>query len=103
MLTALEFNQVPAQEAAFRTEIRQFLNKALVGMPSHAKARSWMGTSDDFSKKLAKQGWLGLTIPKEYGGSGKGFTAAPVASARYGPVKRRPLEAGSDFTSGFGC
>ena len=33
MLTALEFNQVPAQEAAFRSEIRQFLNEALVGMP----------------------------------------------------------------------
>ena len=29
MLTALEFNQVPAQEAAFRSEIRQFLNEAL--------------------------------------------------------------------------
>ena len=80
MLTALEFNQVPAQEAAFRSEIRQFLNEALVGMPSHAKARSWMGTSDDFSKKLAKQGWLGLTIPKEYGGSGKGFFSRFVLS-----------------------
>ena len=80
MLTALEFNQVPAQEAAFRSEIRKFLNEALVGMPSHAKARSWMGTSDDFSKKLAKQGWLGLTIPKEYGGSGKGFFSRFVLS-----------------------
>ena len=73
MLTALEFNQVPAEEAAFRREIRQFLNEALKGVPSHVKARSWMGTSDEFSRKLAQKGWLGLTIPKEYGGSGKGF------------------------------
>ena len=29
MLTALEFTQVPADEAAFRTEIRLFLNEAL--------------------------------------------------------------------------
>jgi alkylation response protein AidB-like acyl-CoA dehydrogenase len=80
MLTALEFNQVPDQEAAFRTEVRHFLNEALVGMPAHAKARSWMGTSDAFSKKLAEKGWLGLTIPKEYGGSGKGFFSRFVLS-----------------------
>ena len=80
MLTALEFNQVPDQEAAFRTEVRHFLNEALVGMPAHVKARSWMGTSDAFSKKLAEKGWLGLTIPKEYGGSGKGFFSRFVLS-----------------------
>ena len=80
MLTALEFTQVPADEAAFRTEIRLFLNEALKDVPAHVKARSWMGTDDGFSLKLAKQGWLGLTIPKEYGGSGKGFYSRFVLS-----------------------
>ena len=56
------------------------MNEALKGVPSHVKARSWMGTDDGFSLKLAKQGWLGLTIPKEYGGSGKGFYSRFVLS-----------------------
>lgn len=73
MLTALEYTQVPADEHAFRAEIRAFLNEALKDVPSHVRARSWMGSDESFSRKLAERGWLGLTIPTEYGGSGKGF------------------------------
>ncbi len=80
MLTALEFTQVPAEELAFRQEIRTFLNEALAGMPSHLRARSWMGADEDFSRKLASRGWLGLTIPTQYGGSGKGFFSRFVLS-----------------------
>lgn len=80
MLTALEFTQIPAEEHAFRAEIRAFLDDALVGMPSHCRARSWMGADAAFSRKLAARGWLGLTIPKQYGGSGKGFFSRFVLS-----------------------
>lgn len=80
MLTALEFTEVPQDELAFRAEIRAFLNDEMQGVPNHIKARSWMGTSEAFSKSLAKKGWLGLTIPKEYGGSGKGFFSRFVLS-----------------------
>ncbi len=80
MLTALEFTEVPQDELAFRAEIRAFLNEEMQGVPNHIKARSWMGTSEAFSKSLAKKGWLGLTIPKEYGGSGKGFFSRFVLS-----------------------
>lgn len=80
MLTALEFTEVPVEEASFRAEIREFLNEALKDVPSHVRARSWMGVDDDFSRKLARRGWLGLTIPKEYGGSGKGFFSRFVLS-----------------------
>ncbi len=80
MLTALEFTQIPAEEHAFRAEIRAFLSDALVGMPSHLKARSWMGSDAAFSRKLAARGWLGLTIPTQYGGSGKGFFSRFVLS-----------------------
>lgn len=73
MLTALEYTQVPAEEHTFRAEIRAFLNEALKDVPSHVRARSWMGSDEAFSRKLAARGWLGLTIPKEYGGSGKGY------------------------------
>lgn len=80
MLTALEFTEVPEGELDFRKEIRAFLNEAMEGVPDHVKARSWMGTDDEFSRRLAKKGWLGLTIPKEYGGSGKGFFSRFVLS-----------------------
>jgi alkylation response protein AidB-like acyl-CoA dehydrogenase len=80
MLTALEFTEVPQDERAFRAEIRAFLKDEMQGVPNHIKARSWMGTSESFSKSLAKKGWLGLTIPKEYGGSGKGFFSRFVLS-----------------------
>lgn len=73
MLTALQYTQVPEDEHAFRAEIRAFLNEALKDVPSHIRARSWMGSDERFSRKLAERGWLGLTIPKEYGGQGKGF------------------------------
>ena len=96
MLTALEFTEVPVEEASFRAEIREFLNEALKDVPSHVRARSWMGVDDEFSRKLARRGWLGLTIPKEYGGSGKGFFSRFVLSeellaAEPLPVKRENL------------
>lgn len=80
MLTALEFTQIPTEENAFRAEIRAFLNETLQAMPSHMRARSWMGSDAEFSRKLAGRGWLGLTIPKQYGGSGKGFFSRFVLS-----------------------
>lgn len=80
MLTALEFTQVPEQECAFRSEVRAFLKKEMQDVPAHIKSRSWMGTDDNFSRRLAAKGWLGLTIPAEYGGSGKGFFSRFVLS-----------------------
>lgn len=80
MLTALEFTQVPEQERAFRAEVRAFLKKEMQDVPAHIKSRSWMGTDDNFSRRLAAKGWLGLTIPAEYGGSGKGFFSRFVLS-----------------------
>ncbi len=80
MLTALEFTQVPADEQSFRAEIRAFLNDALPEYPYHLRARSWMGSDAAFSRALASKGWLGLTIPVQYGGSGKGFFSRFVLS-----------------------
>ena len=80
MLTALEFTQVPEQERAFRAEVRAFLKQEMRDVPAHIKSRSWMGTDDGFSRRLAAKGWLGLTIPAAYGGSGKGFFSRFVLS-----------------------
>ncbi len=80
MLTALEFTQVPEQERDFRAEVRAFLKDEMRDVPAHVKSRSWMGTDDGFSRRLAAKGWLGLTISEAYGGSGKGFFSRFVLS-----------------------
>lgn len=38
--------------------------------PPEQRARSWLGYDADFSRELGKNGWLGLTLPREYGGRG---------------------------------
>lgn len=80
MLTALEFTQVPPEEQAFRTDIREFLKTTLPDYPPYLRARSWMGSSPEFSRALAARGWLGLTIPVEYGGSAKGYFSRFILS-----------------------
>ncbi len=34
-------------------------------------ARSWGGYDTAFSRALGRRGWLGITLPKEYGGAGR--------------------------------
>jgi len=57
----------PAQ-AALRDEVRAFLAEALTDLPARERARSWTGFDAGFSRKLGERGWLGMTLPKEYGG-----------------------------------
>ncbi len=80
MLYPLDYVAEPSGLAVFRQEIRAFLNTELAGMPTEQKARSWMGTDIEFSKKLAKKGWLGLTIPKSHGGTDQDFFTRFVLS-----------------------
>lgn len=80
MLNPFDYVAVPSAFAGFRQEIREFLNTELAGMPAQERARSWMGTDIEFSRKLAKHGWLGLTLPPSHGGAGKDFFARYVLS-----------------------
>lgn len=57
----------PAQ-SALRDEVRAFLAETLTDLPACERARSWTGFDADFSKKLGARGWLGMTLPKAYGG-----------------------------------
>lgn len=80
MIDTLDLIRIPPADEAFRKDVRAFLQEALESMPPEKRARSWMGFDADFSRKLAQRGWLGLTLPKEYGGAGKGAFARFVLS-----------------------
>ncbi|MEZ5675768.1 MAG: acyl-CoA dehydrogenase family protein [Thalassovita sp.] len=73
MLHELPLSAIPAGDEAVRAEVRAFALAETAGMTPAQKARSWMGFSADFSRKMAERGWLGLSIRKEYGGQEAGF------------------------------
>jgi alkylation response protein AidB-like acyl-CoA dehydrogenase len=62
---------IPPEDEALRAPMREFLQEALRGVPPEIRARSWMGFDAVFSRRLARQGWIGLTLPVEYGGAGR--------------------------------
>nr|WP_286197925.1 acyl-CoA dehydrogenase family protein [Variovorax boronicumulans] len=72
--------RIPAEDEALRAPVRRFLAEALQGMPPALRARSWMGFDAGFSRALAQQGWLCLTLPRRYGGGGRSAFARFVLS-----------------------
>ena len=69
-MDSLKFSPPPVSEAAeaLRVEVRAFLKDALAGQTATEKAQSWNGHNPEFSQLVGKQGWLGMTWPKQYGG-----------------------------------
>jgi alkylation response protein AidB-like acyl-CoA dehydrogenase len=65
--------QLPKEAEELREEVRTFLAAELKDRPPVMRARSWAGEDPEFSQKLGAQGWIGLTWPKEYGGSERSF------------------------------
>ncbi len=90
MIEALSLSQIPASAEALRPVVRAFLDEALAGRPTDRLARSWMGFDADFSRALARQGWVGMTLPTRYGGGGKDafhrFVLAEELLCRGAPV-----------------
>ena len=70
-LDSLYLTAIPAEDEALRAPVREFLAKALQGVPAHVRARSWSGYDGAFSRELGRRGWLGITLPKAYGGGGR--------------------------------
>jgi len=61
-------HEMPPRCEALRAEVRAFLAEALADVPQQRRARSWSGASEQFSRKMAARGWIGMTWPKRYGG-----------------------------------
>jgi alkylation response protein AidB-like acyl-CoA dehydrogenase len=90
MLEALTLSAIPQAAQAIRPAVRAFLDEALRGRPTDRLARSWMGFDAQFSRALAKRGWVGMTLPQQHGGGGKDafarFVLAEELLARGAPV-----------------
>jgi len=68
MMPLLRYSRIPPEAEALRREIREFLQSALVDFPAVRRADSWMGFDAQFSRRLGERGWIGMTLPKRYGG-----------------------------------
>ena len=79
-MDVLDLAVIPDEDEALRAPVRAFLHEAVMHTPADRRARSWMGFDAEFSRALAAKGWLGLTLPTEYGGAGRGPFARFVAS-----------------------
>jgi len=71
VIAALPLVSIPREAEALRGEVRRFLDVALKDMPSDVRAQSWLGYDEGFSRALAAKGWVGLGLPRAYGGGGR--------------------------------
>lgn len=94
------------QERALQLEVREFCDEALPRSSLEPRFGMAAGFSPEFSRKLAAKGWLGMALPREYGGGERSAVerfivveellrrGAPlefhwVADRQYGPLINR--------------
>ena len=77
-INSLNAQSIPAEDEVLREVVRKFLADTVKNIPPHIRARSWAGYSPEFSRQLGQQGWLGITLPKAYGGGGRSAYARYV-------------------------
>lgn len=64
----------PATAAVLRAEVRAFLAEQLAAGSFTPSADAWLtGWDERFTAAVAARGWLGMTVPVEYGGHGRSF------------------------------
>jgi alkylation response protein AidB-like acyl-CoA dehydrogenase len=73
MIQDLRFESVPLPPAArrLRTRIRRFLAASLEGLTPLQRSAGWDGYDPAFSRRMGEAGFIGLTIPRRYGGQGR--------------------------------
>jgi alkylation response protein AidB-like acyl-CoA dehydrogenase len=63
-----DHHRIPADAEPLRQQVRQFLAETLCTRSALRRADSWMGADPAFSRALAERGWVGMTLPRRYGG-----------------------------------
>lgn len=63
-----KYTRIPPEAEALRAEVSAFLADALKDRPAIRRADSWMGFDAEFSRRLGAKGWIGMALPKQYGG-----------------------------------
>jgi len=90
MIEPLSLQPLPDDAEALRGDVRRFLDEALAGIAPDVRARSWLGFDAEFSRALGARGWVGLALPREYGGGGRDafarFVLVEELLARGAPV-----------------
>ncbi|ROO88023.1 alkylation response protein AidB-like acyl-CoA dehydrogenase [Actinocorallia herbida] len=57
------------QEEQLRAEVRAFVAEELAAGTFRPRSDSWLtGWDEAFSRRLGERGWLGMTVPRAYGG-----------------------------------
>jgi acyl-CoA dehydrogenase len=72
--TAVPVTPAEVQERVdvLRAEVRAFLAEELAAGRYVPRCDAWLaGWDEAFSRRLAERGWLGMTLPREYGGHGR--------------------------------
>ena len=71
--------QEPLNAPAVRAEVRKFIERARSDGLFSAQCDSWLcGWNPEFSRRLAQRGWIGVTVPAEFGGRGRGHVERHV-------------------------
>ncbi|MGW0576350.1 acyl-CoA dehydrogenase family protein [Streptomyces sp. NPDC002920] len=64
--------ELPEQLHELRLDVRNFLEEEVAAGAFRPHVDAWMSGIDlEFSRRLAQRGWIGMTIPKGYGGHGR--------------------------------
>jgi acyl-CoA dehydrogenase len=70
---------LPAGAAELRAEVRGFLAAERAAGRFVPACDAWLsGWDESFSRRLGDRGWVGMTIPPEYGGHGGRGSAEQV-------------------------
>jgi alkylation response protein AidB-like acyl-CoA dehydrogenase len=68
-----ELPELPASAQRLRRSIRKFLQTELASYSPLARSASWDGYDAAFSRKLGAAGFIGVALPRRYGGRGAGM------------------------------
>src|SRR3989442_11162345 len=72
------------EQEMLRATARKFFENECTSEFVRARMAEAAGVTDEFWKKLAEQGWLGLIYPEEFDGTGLGFVDLTVLMEEMG-------------------